>query len=170
MLKKHKIFTVWQADKEARYMTQMIHQGNVLVRTTGVTKTFETTAPRPGTVQLDYQLDADVDDYLAITREAGWELLTDYPILNGKWLYLYHPDEHARLYSDNQTKIELLQRLRNRWTIFGLFCLIIALAILVPLGFVAFSFILPLVLVIVYVINFVCLTRQIKRLRSPLKN
>ncbi|WP_165444425.1 DUF2812 domain-containing protein [Lactiplantibacillus mudanjiangensis] len=170
MLKTHKLFLIWQSDKEAQYLTDMLHQGYKLRKARFITQTFEKTQSTDGTIQLDYQTDSDLTDYLAIAKAAGWELLTTYPALQGKWLYLYHPDVQAQLYTDQQSRIDLFTRIRNHWTAFGVLMILLLIGPSFMNQMTLSRSIAPMILIIAYLYNFVNLTYRIHILKNTTKD
>ncbi|VDG20466.1 DUF2812 domain-containing protein [Lactiplantibacillus mudanjiangensis] len=168
MKRKFNLFPVWQFEREAQYLTSMLQQGLKIIDTTTFVINFENFAPQSGIIRLDYQLNTDMDDYLHLTQANGWQLLTTLPALNGRWLYLYNADSQAQLYSDNYSKIDLLIRLRRRWTLIALAAILFSSYMAILGDSVSFAS-WPIGLIfMLYLINFLAFSRQIYVLKLAL--
>lgn len=87
-----RFFTVWQADKEIRWLEQMAREGWHLVRG-GILFKFRRGAPAIVRYQLDYRTEtgAKLQEYLDLCRDAGWEYV--YKFAN--WHYFRTADSSA---------------------------------------------------------------------------
>lgn len=174
--KQIKLFPVWAYQKEAQYLTKMAHDGWKFTDWRLARYHFFQTEPLPGTIQLDFQSSEDIAAYVKLAQDAGWQLLFRHDTLNGAWLYFYNSDVTAKLYTDKTSKISLLNRLRTRWTIFGLAIFVFELWLIDPFSasFVqqakTVGMMVFLALVIfeigIYIWNFIALTGQIRRLKQ----
>ena len=126
-MKTHKLFPVWQFQREAAYLTTQAHHGHRLTHTNGWCYQFQATAALPGVVTIDYQPRDQLADYRQLLEDAGWQWLTCTPALGGYWTYWYHPDPQAVLYTDATSTRDLFHRIRQRWTF--LWLLLVALQV-----------------------------------------
>ncbi|WP_164511975.1 DUF2812 domain-containing protein [Lacticaseibacillus daqingensis] len=172
-MRKIRLFWVWQSDQEAAFLTQLAHQGWRLTRRRGLVYHFAAETPLAGRVALDYQPKAALPEYEALMADAGWTLWQRSPAFGGSWLYWYHPDQAARIYSDAASQIDLLQRMRRVWTGFGALMLVLEAYFLIVLLNTAptplrVGFLVGCIVVLagLYGYNAWALTRRIQRLAA----
>ena len=174
MMRIRKFIPVWRMEDETSFLTEQLHAGWKLRKVHALAYDFASSADTAGVVVSDYRSIKDTEDYLDFIQESGWELLRAVRFLDGNYLYLYNPDGQAVLYSDPDSRIALLKRVRSRWTMIGGLCLLLQLLGLMPsliingpLNGIALA-IYPLILIVLalYTYNFVHLTSKIHKLQQ----
>ncbi|HIW72078.1 MAG TPA: DUF2812 domain-containing protein [Candidatus Levilactobacillus faecigallinarum] len=124
-MKKFRKYWGWRVDAEATYIERMAHRGQELIAIDSWPRYhFKQVLPLRGTVQLDYQANRELASYQQFLEDAGWQVMATRPQLFGTWVYWYNDDPQAKLYSDQTSKLELLNRLRIRWGIYELLLLV----------------------------------------------
>ena len=113
-LTKLKFFGVWQDQQEEAWLREMGRQGWHLSSLFPLIYTFTRGEPRDDVYRLDFiEPKKDLDDYLQLYRDAGWEYLGS---LTG-WRYFrrpYEAGEAAEIYTDAESKMQKYRRVRMR--------------------------------------------------------
>jgi len=97
-------FFVWSEKKEQAWLEEMSRKGWHLKKASFWRYTFEKSKPVNFVYQFDFRFGSskDVEEYLGIFREAGWELISR----SGGWHYFRKPfreGEQNRIYSDRES-------------------------------------------------------------------
>ena len=114
MSKNRKVFRLygaWNADKEAKWLSDMGKSGWRLSTFCLGLYTFETVKPDDCTYEIDFSILSRQErgSYFALYREAGWEYVTSF----ANWHYFRAPTETATrrpAYSDVSSKRGKLRR------------------------------------------------------------
>lgn len=115
MIKKFKkvvkVFFVWQDDKEEIWLREMAQKGWILESYTFLIYNFYKSETKDYIYKIDYKSikNSDMDEYLQIFEDAGWEHVTR--CLN--WHYFRSEADKFLLpdiYSDTNSKIEKYKR------------------------------------------------------------
>ena len=131
-LKQFKYFTIFEYEKEEKYLREMHKDGRKFVKVTGFgTYHFEKCIPEDVIYRLDYNQDAkkNRDEYLLMFSDCGWEHLQDY----AGYSYFRKPasesDPDEAIFCDEESKLQMMERvLRGRFR---------------PLVIIFFCFLLP---------------------------
>lgn len=176
--KVFKFITVDQLDKEQDFLHRMALEGWHFTKYKNLRYHFEEGKPANYIYRIDYKETLeDLDEYLTIFEDAGWEAVYSYPIFQGSWIYFrkLSTDETQPLeiFTDKDSMIGLLKKVRMQWTWFGTFMSFILLFILLSNVFTTKSLIsgIPiticfLVILILYGKMFVNLTKKINHLEE----
>ncbi|MBM7648710.1 hypothetical protein JOC78_001656 [Bacillus ectoiniformans] len=163
--KVFKIFLAWQDQQEEKWLRFMAQQGWSLKEYTYFRYTFEQTEPHDSIYKLDYKAtkNNDLDDYLAIYQDAGWEHVAQF----AKWHYFKANAETAfteEIYTDSESQVQKYKGLLK-----------ILLLMFFSLLFISFSFIQQetpstvawffLGLIVLYIFAIINVGTKIKRLR-----
>ena len=109
-LRKVKLFTLWQDQKEEAWLRQMAQQGWHLSSVAPLVYTFVRGDPRDEVYRLDYVVSkADYEEYKQLFQDAGWELVGE---MMG-WQYFRKPasaDGPKEIYTDAESKVERYRR------------------------------------------------------------
>lgn len=128
-----KIFLPHQYEDEAEFLTKMSNDGWQFVMLHRPSK-YE--FKRDNSYALRYQLDfvtkeEDTEDYHQLYKDAGWQETYEWPgINNGKWYYFcknYDEAYNEEIFTDKESKYEMLQKLWKHWIGFCLLIIIIEL-------------------------------------------
>ncbi len=163
-----KFFTVANFEKEERYLEKMTASGWHFEKYRFPFYYFKRDEPKKVTYHIDFKEDLDnLPEYLSIHRDAGFQNVFQYPILQGTWMYFRHetaPNEaKAKLYTDSASLIDLCKRIRTRWTVFGL-C-IIPFTFIPTFTISTYWIMMPILLIVLYGNIFITLTRKMAALR-----
>jgi hypothetical protein len=113
-LTKFRFFGVWQDQQEEAWLREMGRQGWHLSSLFPLVYTFARGEPRDDVYRLDFiDSNRDVEDYLQLFRDAGWEHLGN---LAG-WQYFrkpYEAGEAAEIHTDAESKVQKYRRVRMR--------------------------------------------------------
>ncbi|MCL2563689.1 MAG: DUF2812 domain-containing protein [Oscillospiraceae bacterium] len=106
-------------EKEERYLSEQSRKGWHL---TGITVNrfhFRRSRPRDDQYRIDFVgKKREMEARLRFYEDAGWEVVVDCKEGFGRRLYLRRPrsdDAVLELYTDTESKIELLRRFKNAW-------------------------------------------------------
>ena len=109
-LRKVKLFTLWQDEKEEAWLRQMAQQGWHLTSVAPLVYTFVRGDPRDDVYRLDYLVSKDdYEEYKQLFHDAGWELVGE---MMG-WQYFRKPasaDGPNEIYTDAESKVERYRR------------------------------------------------------------
>ena len=130
--KEIKYFTIYEYEKEGRYLRQQHLAGWKFVKMTGLcVYHFEECQPEDVVYQLDYNQEAtsDRDGYVQMFADCGWEYLQDYMGYSyfRKPAAQMHGDEE--IFCDDSSRLAMLERV-NKGRLTPL--LIIFAAVLLP--------------------------------------
>jgi hypothetical protein len=117
-----KLFFVWQAEKEERWLEQMARHGWHLVRG-GIRFTFRQGPPAEVRYRLDYRrgLHGGLEEFKTLCRDAGWEYVDRFL----DWHYFRATSAAApELYTDTESLIDRDRR------ILGLLLLVLMVMVL----------------------------------------
>jgi hypothetical protein len=122
---KIKMFTPDNYDKEEQYLRDMSLRGWHLLFLKGIVYTFEKGEPTSYCYRLDFMPDVDIDkeSYLKLYEDCGWNHIFEFrpPVAMGRNVWQYFRIESATgneevLFSDNDSKIDMLKRVRRFFT------------------------------------------------------
>ena len=130
--KQFKYFTIFEYEKEEKYLREMHKDGWKFVKVTGFGRYhFEKCTPEDVVYQLDYNQDGikNKDEYLQMFSDCGWEHLQEY----AGYSYFRKPASEMQddegIFCDEESKLRMMERvLRGRMT---------------PLVIIFFCFLLP---------------------------
>ncbi|MBC2327951.1 DUF2812 domain-containing protein [Listeria booriae] len=169
-----RFFTVDDYEKEQRFLQDMTSKGWYFKAYKGFRYYFEKGEPDDYVYRIDYKepLD-DLNEYLSVFEDAGWEVVLQYPIFHGAWIYFRKPnhDENVEIFTSDESRLSLLKKIRTRWTTFGVsICALLLLILLVNLliSSLLITWLIPAlcltIILVLYGRAFVHLTRKIKHL------
>lgn len=173
-----KFITVDNFEKEETYLEQMSKKGWHFVKYEGLRYFFESGDPINIIYQIDYHssTDGDKEDYLQLFKDSGWIPVFAYPIFDGEWCYFKKEtasNNSPKIYTDNESKIELFSKIRKTWGTFGLILSLVFLPITFVTGILTSnSFLIYFVLLIfvfialLYIKMVLNLTSKIHQLRE----
>ena len=124
-----RFFTPDDYDKEEEFLTDMSRQGWHFKSLRLFVYEFEKGQPINYTYKLDYKNDkkTDMSNYRAMYEDCGWENVFEFPVplRGGAWEYFRKRTDSGddQLFTDNQSKIDLLVRIRRTYAAVGLFFL-----------------------------------------------
>ena len=110
-----KIFLAWKDEAEERWLGEMAQKGWGLKKFNCGLYTFEKMEPAEYIYKLDYKNNRknDMDEYLAIFQEAGWEHAAQF----SGWHYFRikadHSAETPDIYSDTHSKAQKYRALSD---------------------------------------------------------
>ncbi len=135
-----KFITVDNFEKEERFLREMSSKGWHFTRYETLRYFFEQSTSKDFQYRIDYHSssEGDLDEYLQLFEDSGWEPVFTSPILDGHWCYFrkeVRENENMEIYTDNTSKIELFKKIRLKWGVFGL----IITAVFFPLILLATS-------------------------------
>lgn len=130
--KQFKYFTIFEYEKEEKYLREMHKDGWKFIKVTGFgCYHFEKCTPEDVIYQLDYNQDAkkNREEYLQMFSDCGWEHLQEY----AGYSYFRKPAAEMSadegIFCDEESKLQMMERvLRGRMT---------------PLVIIFFCFLLP---------------------------
>lgn len=105
-------------DLEERFLNDMVAKGYAMTKFRLGVYWFEKCEPREYTYKIDLVNDKDKnqqDEYYDLIRETGGEIVQTY----GIWVFLRKKGEFE-LYTDNESKIEEYNRIRNMYLLSAL--------------------------------------------------
>lgn len=107
-----KVIFAWEDEKEEKWLEQEAAQGWHLTSAQPYVYYFKKGDPEKVVVRLDYKntLDKDYQEYLALFRDAGWELVSQF----SNWHYFRikpKTDEVPEIYNSDRTKAQKYRRL-----------------------------------------------------------
>ena len=127
-LKQFRYFTIFEYEKEEKYLRDMHKDGWRFVKVTGFgTYHFERGTAEDVVYQLDYNRDSkkNREEYLGMFSDCGWEHLQDY----AGYSYFRKPASEMKtdegIFCDEESKIEMMERvMKGRFTPLGIifFC------------------------------------------------
>ncbi len=175
--KVSKFFTVDNFEKEEQFLIEMASKGWYFTHYENLKYHFQQAASKDFQYRIDYHnsSDGDLDDYLQLFEDSGWESVFTYPILDGYWCYFRKEakeSENTEIYTDNTSKIELFKKIRLKWGIFGLlitFGMLPLILLATASDFVFTNFIVAFAIgfvVLLYVKLVLNLTRKINQLKE----
>ncbi|MEG0288808.1 MAG: DUF2812 domain-containing protein [Carnobacterium sp.] len=176
--KVFKFITVDQLEKEQDFLHNMVLEGWHFSKYKNFQYKFEQGKPANYVYRIDYKETLeDLDEYLAIFEDAGWEAVYSYPIFQGSWIYFrkLSTDEtqNLEIFTDKDSMIGLLKKVRMHWTWFGMTMSFILLFLLLSNLFTTRSLIsgIPLticflIILILYGKLFFNLTKKINQLEQ----
>lgn len=174
-----KFFTVDNFEKEGMYLRSMAQKGWHFKAYKNFKYIFEKGESKDVYYQIDYhsQAEGDKDEYIQFFEDSGWSFAFSYPIFDGEWIYFKKESDAAgtaEIYTDTSSKINLFQKIRKRWCLFGIFISIFMIMALFINGLALESpsislyviMILALFVIILYSKMIVNLTRKIRQLQT----
>ena len=178
-----RFFTPDNYEKEEAFLTEMSRKGWHFIRFKVFVYEFEKGQPMNYVYKLDYKRDKkeDKDNYLAMFKDCGWENIYEFRMLGGVWEYFRKISDTGedQLFTDNESKIDLLVRIRRGYIFIAIFFLGINMANLANLisifergYFISFTFIFILYTFVIYlyVKIFVRISMKISKLRKAVTN
>lgn len=106
-------FTVDDYEKEQEFLQDMTSKGWYLKDYKGFRYYFEKSEPNDYVYRIDYKepLD-DLDEYLSVFEDAGWEVVLQYPVFHGAWIYFRKPnyDENVEIFTNDESRLSLLKK------------------------------------------------------------
>lgn len=124
-----RMFLPQDYDKEEKFLSQMSLQGWHFIHFhPPVSYEFEKTQPKPYVYKLDFRnkKEDDIRSCIEMYEECGWEHVQEFRVFWGVWEYFRKESvygEEKELFSDNESKIEMLTRIRRFYLFLGLFLL-----------------------------------------------
>ena len=176
--KVFKFITVDQLEKEQEFLHDMDLKGWHFKYYKNLKYHFEQTPPANYVYRIDYKETLeDLDEYLAIFEDAGWEVVYSYPIFQGSWIYFRklstNESRDLEIFTDKDSMVDLLKKVRTHWTRFGtamslllLFFTILNLFVSRTLISGVITALFFFVIVILYVKLFINLTKKTKQLEQ----
>ncbi|MBC1399943.1 DUF2812 domain-containing protein [Listeria fleischmannii] len=174
--KVFKFITVDNVEKEEAFLEEMANKGWFFNKYASLRYHFDQGEPAEYTYCIDYKEDAeDIDEYLALFEDAGWEHVYAYPILNGNWMYFRKAAKEGALreaiFTDDASMVALWKRIRSRWTWFGSIMSLVLIILAVSYSFLSlytaiFTFMLGFLVIALYVKMYMRITRKIKLRRG----
>lgn len=145
-----KLFLAWQDDQENKWLEKMAEEGWKLIKYNFLVYTFEKMEPKKYIYKTDFKANQkhDLQEYLAIFEDAGWEHVTEY----AGWHYFRTEPGKAKtldIYSDTNSKMDMFKRLLYFLLMPLIGILIISFTIVFNSGFPHIKFMI--VLRVVYV-------------------
>ena len=175
-----KIFLPDSYDKEEQFLTDMSKKGWHFSHIAGLFfYVFVKGEQTAYSYKLDFQSEAKIPDrqgYLAMYADCGWEHIYRFGFARGKWEYFRKEsqrDGSAELFTDNESLIEMLSRIRRFYLFLGIVLIgmnagsamnMIRHAALDGFG-VTYVAVIYLVLIALYAKIFAGVSMKIKRLR-----
>lgn len=173
-----RIFTADNYDKEEEFLREMSLEGWHFRALNLFWYEFEKGEPREYNYKLDFkprynEIDSE---YLTMFKDFGWERIYEFRAFRGVWEYFRKEADGAEneLYTDDESKIELLGRIRRFYLFLGIFFVSISLVNAVNIarlfvegaeyaliGVSAYAFLIGL-----YVKLYVRISAKIKRLKK----
>lgn len=122
--KVFKFITVDQLEKEQKYLHEMDLKGWHFKCYKNLRYHFEQNPPANYVYRIDYKETLeDLDEYLSIFEDAGWEVVYSYPIFQGSWIYFRklstNESRDLEIFTDKDSMVDLLKKVRTHWTRFG---------------------------------------------------
>lgn len=176
--KVFKFITVDQLEKEQKYLHEMDLKGWHFKCYKNLRYHFEQNPPANYVYRIDYKETLeDLDEYLSIFEDAGWEVVYSYPIFQGSWIYFRklstNESRDLEIFTDKDSMVDLLKKVRTHWTRFGTVMSLLLLFFTILNLFVSKSLFsgVPtalcfLFIAILYVKLFINLTKKIKQLEQ----
>ena len=129
-LTKIRFFTADNYEKEEIFLTQMASRGWHFSGFAFIFYHFEKGQPRNDIYKLDFRKTQmeDKENYLQIHQDLGWDNVYEFKVFNGVWEYfrrdgnLENSDDKVQdqeLFTDKESLIELLTRMRNFYFVLG---------------------------------------------------
>ncbi len=128
--KQFKYFTIFEYEKEEKYLREMHRDGWKFIKVTGLgVYHFEKCIPADVVYQLDYNQDSkdNKDEYLQMFSDCGWEHLQEY----AGYSYFRKPASEMNgeesIFCDEESKLQMMERvLRGRMTpLIIIFCCVL---------------------------------------------
>jgi len=176
-----RFFTPDNYDKEEEFLTEMSRQGWHFKNLRLFIYEFEKGQPVNYTYKLDYKNDrkADISNYTAMYEDCGWEYVFEFPVpvRRGAWEYFRKRTDSGddQLFTDNQSKIDLLMRIRRTYIAIGIFFVginmanftnFLRIAVRGYAGSMIFILVMYALLIFIYVKIFVRISIKINKLRN----
>lgn len=172
----YKFITVDNYEKEEAFLKEMALKGWQFYQYKGLKYHFEQSEPE----NIDYRIDyfdgkkEEREDYIQLFEDSGWTLVTTYTIFDGEWCYFKksaQDNEVNEIFTDNESKITLFEKIRYRWTLYGFMLMILipfSLSTTLPRGILFIS--IPMVIlfstaIILYIKMWLNLSMKIKRMK-----
>ena len=131
-LKQFKYFTIFEYEKEEKYLREMHKSGWRFIKVSGLgTYHFEKCTPEDVIYQLDYNKEGikNKDEYLQMFSDCGWEHLQEYAGYSYFRKSASEMQGDEGIFCDEESKLRMMERvLRGRMT---------------PLVIIFFCFLLP---------------------------
>lgn len=107
-----KVIFAWEDEKEEKWLEQEAAKGWHLTSAQPYVYNFQKSNPEKVAIRLDFKntLDKDYQEYLALFRDAGWELVSQF----SNWHYFRikaKTDEVPEIYNSDRTKAQKYRRL-----------------------------------------------------------
>lgn len=139
----NRMFRIYLPDmyeKEEKFLTEMSLRGWHFDHfTPPCSYTFVKKPPKPYVYKMDFRKNRneDRDSYKALYEDCGWEHVQEFRVFGGSWEYfrkecVYGKEED--IFTDNESKIELLARIRGFYLFLGIFLLSINISNLVNIA------------------------------------
>ena len=176
--KAFKFITVDNIEKEEDFLHQMSLEGWHFTKYKGMRYHFIKGKPKNYVYQIDFKETMDgTDEYLEIFIKNGWEKAFSYPIFTGEWIYFRKSVKEGaaapQIYSDSASMVNLLKKIRFKWSMFGGSMI----AVLLLMTFILFEFSLAsigslfmlasaVLITVIYGKIFINFTRKINRLTA----
>lgn len=121
-----KIFTPDNYEKEEKFLREMSLRGWHFVSFSVFLYKFEKGLPESYSYKLDFRKDIkdDKDNYITTYEDCGWVNIFEFPIFKGAWEYFRKESVQGTeedLFTDNESKIELLTRIRRFYLYVAIF-------------------------------------------------
>ena len=113
---KHKLFLVYDFDKEEEWLNEMAMQGWVLVEIGFCKYVFERSEPGEYIIKLAF-VDGSTEDYISLVRESGGEYIGNFL----KWAFFRRKSEYGNfeLNSDKDSRIRMLRSVGKMLSVVG---------------------------------------------------
>lgn len=177
----YKFYTPDMYDKEEKFLTEMSLQGwHFESFTPPCSYLFVKGQPKPYIYKLDFRKNRneDWDNYKTLYEDCGWEHVQEFRVFRGSWEYFRKEcvyGEEEDIFTDNESKIELLIRIRRFYFLICVFLLCINMSNFANItnmmskGFSSIGVFCILVYIVViglYLRIFVGISIKINRLKS----
>ena len=173
-----RFFTPDDYDKEEAFLSEMSRNGWHFKKLKFLIYEFEKGQPIDYIYKLDYKrnIEIDKDNYFTMYKDCGWENVYEFRILGGIWEYFRKraTSGEEQLFTDNESRIDLLVRIRRGYVFIALFFLginaanfanIMGLFIRGYFSSITFIFIAYALIIFLYSKIFIRISMKINKLR-----
>lgn len=109
--KEFKIFTIFEHKKEEEYLRRQHQAGWRFVKVSGLgVYQFEKCPPEDVVYQLDYNKDADREEYLRMFSDCGWEYIQDYVGYSYFRKSAADMNGAEEIFSDDSSRLAMMER------------------------------------------------------------
>ncbi len=135
-MRKVVIRPFWNVEKEQKWINRMAQNGYALIDYCWIRYVFEPTDPGEYTYQIDLlenkRRSPETEQYLEFLQESDIEVVATYM----SWVYLCKKSSAGPfyLYSDKESKLRYLRRLRNFWFAMVFMEIWVAMINMIPVG------------------------------------